>query len=181
MLQLRGSSLSDSTSLFHLSQFLAAAAFGSGILAFQFRERRIILFMWCLAAFMNALHFICLGRFGPAAILLVTATRFLVAISSTEKRLMYLFMTLSLLSFLLTNTHAVGYLALTANLLGTFGTFQPKDAIIRIIFLATSTLWGIHNWISGSPVATLMELTFLLSNGIGLWRFYQGQRIQQFP
>ena len=39
--------------------------------------------------------------------------------------------------------------------------------------MVCAVTWMIHNYIAGSPVAVLMETTFLVSNVIGYWRIYR--------
>ena len=39
--------------------------------------------------------------------------------------------------------------------------------------MACAVTWMVHNFIAGSPVAVLMEITFLISNLIGYRRIYR--------
>ena len=53
----------------------------------------------------------------------------------------------------------------------TIGSFQPKSRHVRIMFMFAAATWMTHNIIVWTPVAALMELTFLVSNLIGYWRY----------
>jgi hypothetical protein len=90
------------------------------------------------------------------------------------------FMVLAVAGFLATFTRPVGFLALTATLLGTWASFQPNDRTVRATLAVCASLWVVHNAIIGSPVATVMELAFLASNAIG-WRRFHGRAKMDAP
>jgi hypothetical protein len=159
-------------SAFVLSQILAGIAFALGVVSFQFRERRSVLLCLFFLTLFNSFHFLLLGRPGPAVLLILIGLRFLTAILSTNRAWMYLFLVASLGAFLVTFTSPLNLLALTAVLLGTYGSFQPDGRIMRIILMLGNALWLLHNLLASTPVATLMEASFLISNLLGYWRFY---------
>jgi hypothetical protein len=160
-------------SLFILSQILAGATLLTGMAAFQFRERKHILRGWCVAALFAAAHFYALGSNEACILIVITATRFLVASFTTDSRLMYLFLALSVGGFALTYESPVSLLALTATLIGTIGSFHGSDKVVRYTMMATELLWATHNLIIWSPVAVAMEGLFFSSNLIGLLRHRQ--------
>jgi hypothetical protein len=157
---------------FLISQILAGAAFVLGMASFQFKPRKHILWCWFVSAFFNALHFLVLGQITAGVLILITSTRFLTASFTTDRRLMYFFMVALLVGFLITFKSTLSLLAIGAALLGTWGAFQSDDRRIRITLVVCSASWIVHNTLVGSPVATLMETAFLLSNLVGWWRFY---------
>ena len=83
---------------------------------------------------------------------------------------MYLFLALALVGFAFTYQSPVSLLALTATLIGTYGSFHGSEKAVRYTMMATEVLWAIHNIIIWSPVAILMEVLFFSSNLIGLLR-----------
>ena len=166
-------------STFVLSQILAGIAFALGVVSFQFKERRSVLLCLFFLTLFNSSHFFLLGRPGPAVLLILIGLRFLTAILSTNRALMYLFLFLSLGAFLLTFTSPLNLLALIAVLLGTYGSFQPDGRTMRIILMLGNALWLIHNLLASTPVATLMEASFLVSNLLGYRRFYHPRRPTQ--
>jgi hypothetical protein len=163
---------------FAVSQVLAGVAFALGMASFQFKPRKHILWCWFASAFFNALHFLVLGQITAAVLIFTTSVRFLTASFTTDRRLMYFFMTVLLAGFLITFKTPVSLLAIGAALLGTWGAFQSDDRRIRIALVVCSASWIFHNTLVGSPVAALMETAFMLSNLVGWWRFYSfsGQR-----
>jgi hypothetical protein len=161
-------------STFLLSQLLAALAFAAGLAAFQFRARPAILRSWSLCAALNGAHFLLLGVPGAATLAGMISVRFLIASYTSDRRVMVFFMILAVVGFVATFTRPVGYLALASTLLGTWASFQPNDRTVRATLAVCASLWVVHNAIVGSPVATVMELSFLASNAIG-WRRFHGR------
>ena len=160
-------------STFLASQLLATCAFAAGLAAYQGRSRRQILRRWSLAAGLNAMHFALLGVPGATALTAITSVRFLVASYAADRRVMAAFMVLATAGFLATYTHAFGFLALAATLLGTWASFQPRATTVRVALAVCASLWLGHNVLAGSPVGALMEVAFLASNGLGWWRTRQ--------
>lgn len=158
---------------FVLSQCIAALSFLLGILSFQFKDRRDVLYCWFFADAINAMHFYLLGRYEVMALLLVSASRFLTAAYTRDRRAMYFFFALTVFAFSFTYEHPVSILVLISGFLGIYGTFHRADLSIRYALLGCGTLWITHNAIVGSPVAVVMESAYLVSNLIGLWRFYR--------
>jgi len=155
---------------FVISQLLAGATLVIGMAAFQFRERKYILRGWCLAAFCAAAHFYALGSNEACILVAITAIRFLTASFTTDSRLMYFFLALAIGGFLYSYSSPVSFLALTATLIGTVGSFRGSDKAVRYSMMATELIWAVHNIIVWSPVAIGMEVLFFSSNLLGLMR-----------
>jgi hypothetical protein len=155
---------------FLISQLLAAATLITGMAAFQLRDRKHILRGWSLAASFAAVHFFVLGSNEAGILIVITATRFIVSSFTTDKRLIYLFMALSIAGFAWTYDTPVSWLAFGATMIGTWGSFHGSAKAVRITMMVTEVLWGIHNFIIWSPVAVTMEVLFFASNLIGLLR-----------
>jgi hypothetical protein len=155
---------------FVLSQILAGLTLLTGMAAFQFRERVMILRGWALAATFAAIHFYLLGSNEACLVVGVTALRFVVSSFTTDSRLMWLFLALSVGGFWLTYENPVSLLALIATVIGTVGAFHGSEKAVRYSMMMTETLWAIHNIIIWSPVAILMEVAFFTSNLVGLLR-----------
>ena len=157
---------------FLLSQILAAGAFAVGIGSFQFKAKHSVflcLFSFCI---LNGSHFLLLNRPGPAALLFAIGVRYITAIFTTDRRVMYLFITLNIGVFLAAYENGLGVLALIASILGSIASFQSTDRMVRLVMMAVTMLWIIHNTLARTPVAALMEAAFLGSNAISYWRFY---------
>ncbi len=158
---------------FLISQMLAAVAFSCGVISFQLKKRRSVLLWLCGSALSNAAHFFVLGRAGAGTLYVVMGVRVFTAAFTTDRRLMYLFMGLILAGFAVSYERPLDILALFGSLLATYGNFQATDRKVRLYYMACAVTWMVHNFIAGSPVAVLMEITFLVSNLIGYRRIYR--------
>lgn len=158
---------------FLLSQVLAAVAFAAGSVSFQCKKRRNVMFWLCASALSNASHFFALGRVGAGTLYVVMGIRVFAAAFTTYRPLMYVFFGLILAGYSLSYERPLDILALFAAMLATYGNFQASDRKVRLYYMACAVTWMIHNFISGSPVAVLMEITFLVSNLIGYLRIYR--------
>ena len=159
-------------SAFLISQILAALAFVFGVVSFQFKTRQAVLRCIFFCAVFNACHFLVLERHGVATLIFITSLRVLVAAFWPSRRWMLVFIVLAFVSFAFTYEDAVSLLGLAATLLGTVGIFKENDREIRLYMMSVSAFWIIHNFLVGSPVAVLMEASFLLSNFLAWKRYY---------
>ena len=155
---------------FIASQILAGLTLLTGMAAFQFRDRKIILRGWFLAAVFAAAHFYLLGSIEACLLVSVTAMRMLVSSFSTDSKLMWLFLLLAVGGFVVTYESPISFLALFATIIGTIGSFHGSEKAVRYSMMATEILWAIHNIIIWTPVAIAMEILFFTSNLIGLLR-----------
>ena len=177
------------TADFFLSQALAAVAWVFGMISFQCKSRRYILLCMSACSTANSCHFFVLREPCAATLFLLLGVRSLVAAFSVNRKLMYLFLGLTPVAFVLSLTvdslqaaellphkNPLGFLALFATLLSTCGAFQKTDQRIRLIFMMCAITWVVHNVLVKTPVAVLMEASFLASNLAGYWRFYRGKK-----
>ena len=162
----------DLQSAFVFSQGLAFLAFLCGVFSFRLKERRYVLMCWVVSAFLSGLHFLLLDRTNAAALALLTSTRFFLAIFTTAKLLMYLYMIILVIIFATTYTSPINLIAVTASLIGTFGSFKKNDKDVRRYLMVAAFCWALHNALIKSPVGALMELIFLISNIVNYYKFY---------
>lgn len=104
--------------------------------------------------------------------MILTGTRYVIAMYSQRRELIALFAMAAVATFILTFQGPLSFLALIGALLGTVGSFQKSDRIMRLCFICGNTVWMIHNVFARSPVGTIMEASFLTSNVLGYLRFY---------
>ena len=157
---------------FLLSQLIAVIAFGCGAVSFQLKTRRSILLWLSGSAIVNACHFFILGRAAPGILYLTMGARSLSAAFSVNRKIMYLFLGLILVGFFFSYKSPIGFLGLFATLFATYGSFQTSDRRLRVIMMLSNVSWMVHNIVVGTPVAAVMEGTFLVSNVIGYWRYH---------
>lgn len=163
-------------SAFLLSQIFALVAFLFGVTSYQFKDRRRILICWTFMSAFISVHYFFLDRPGPGVVSFVSGIRHVIAMVSTDRRLMNLFLILTCGSFFWVYQTPLSFLALFASVFGTCASFQTTDRSMRILQMVCTAGWGIHNALAGTPVATLMEACFLTSNTFGYWRHYGQKR-----
>ncbi|MDP6447185.1 MAG: YgjV family protein [Pirellulaceae bacterium] len=161
---------------FLLSQALAASAFLLGLLAVQFKGRRTILLCLFLCTLLNSAHFFVLARPGAAALLIITAVRYLTAAATTRRPIMFVFLVITIAAALVTFRSPLSLIALAAVVLGTIGSFQESNRAMRLFLMAGNTGWLLHNILSLTPVGVIMEASFLASNVIGYCRHCRSDR-----
>jgi hypothetical protein len=165
---------------FALSQLLAAIGAVFGIVSFQLRERRSVLLCLTTLSCFNASHFLVLGRTTPAILLLLAATQFITALVSRHWWFAAFYLVAAAVAIGLSYQGLPSWLAFAAFCCGTYGSFQHSDRVLRQCFCAGNICWIVHNVIVGSPVAILIELSFLTSNLVGYWRLY-GRSTSRVP
>lgn len=54
----------------------------------------------------------------------------------------------------------------------TIAAFKKNDKQLRELMIVGTSFWLIHNYLSGSPIAVLMEIIFISINIAGYYRYY---------
>ena len=85
---------------------------------------------------------------------------------------MYVFFGLILVGFSCSYESPLGFLGLFATLPATYGSFQKTEQRVRVFHMLSNASWMVHNILVMTPVAAVMEATFLTSNVLGYWRFH---------
>lgn len=164
---------------FLISQILAAFALLLDLGSFQFKERRSILTCLFISCCLHGAHFLLLERHTPAVLCFVAACRIVVAYYSTDKRFIYLFLSLVTLTAIFTYDGFLTILAVLGSGISTIATFQAKDKKLRQIKAIATIFWIIHNSLVPTPMGVVIEAAFLMSNLFGYYRFY-GNRGPKF-
>jgi len=158
--------------MFILSQCLVAIATLLDLASFQFKQRQVILACLFSSVLLTSVHFVLLDNFSAASLMLIAALRYGYCIFARKSWVMIAFMLLSISAVLFTWQSWVSFIALSATLLQTYASFQGKDFTLRILMIVGTIGWIAHNALVFSPLAVVMETVFLVSNLVGLWRFY---------
>ncbi len=158
--------------MFILSQCLVAIATLLDLASFQFKQRQVILACLFSSVLLTSVHFMLLENFSAASLMLIAALRYGYCIFARKSWVMIAFMLLSIGAVVFTWQSWVSFIALSATLLQTYASFQGKDFTLRILMIVGTIGWIVHNILVFSPLAVLMETVFLISNLVGLWRFY---------
>ncbi|CAM4155322.1 YgjV family protein [Pseudoalteromonas ostreae] len=158
--------------MFLVSQCLVVIATFLDLASFQFKSRKLILLCLFSSVLLTAAHFFLLDKISAGLLMLIAAVRYFYCIFNRSQWAMLGFMLLSTVAVILSWQDWLSGLALLATLIQTFASFQSRDVLLRLFMVFGTALWISHNILVGSPMAVLMECLFLLSNLVGLWRFY---------
>lgn len=157
-----------------LAQALGWIAFAAGVGCFLQRDdRRFKLWMAAECAAYVA-HFALLGR--PTAVA-STAVSLARALASLRTRSPWAAAGFVALSLGLGAWLADGWLSLlpiASSCLGTLALFLLQGLRMRLVMLAGTLLWVVHNALVGSWGGTALELVVAAVNGVTIWRLWRG-------
>ncbi len=159
-------------SYFVLSQILIGIAIIFDILSFQFKERNKIVACLLVSCILIAIHFMLLGHWTAVCLGLLAAARFATSLFSTSKKVMGVFVCATILLSILSYEGLLSILACSGGCFGTVASFCKEDKQLRQLMLVGTSLWIVHNFLAGSPMAVLMEAIFIGSNLVGYFRYY---------
>lgn len=159
-------------SLFIFSQVLVSIAIIFDIASFQFKKRHHVVSCLSIAGLLICIHFILLSQWTAAGLMACATIRYFTSIFTTSRRAMWIFLLINLAITAVTYSGLHSILSLLGATIQTVAAFQKNDKTLRLMMIAGTTCWMIHNIIIGSPAAIIMELLFLLSNVIAYHRFY---------
>jgi hypothetical protein len=157
---------------FVISQILVGIAICFDILSFQFKERTKIVACLLVSCTLISIHFMLLDHWTAACLGILAAIRFTASLFSTSKKVMggFVFATIVVAAF--SYEGLLSLLACSGGCFGTVASFCKEDKQLRQLMLVGTSLWIIHNYLAGSPVAVLMEAIFISSNLVGYFRYY---------
>ena len=137
----------------------------------QFKKReRLVLFL-AIACFLTSWHFFLLNQETAGYMFGLAAIRHLVSLKWRSWKVGSFFITLSVISSILSYVSYVSILSCLGNLLMSLGSFAKKDKNLRVLLMSGSFVWLIHNIIVFTPLGILLEILFLISSLISLYRF----------
>lgn len=157
---------------FIISQILVGIAICFDLISFQFKNRKYILICFISASVLISIHFILLEKWTAASLMALAVIRFTVSFFTTSLKIRNIFIALSILVSILTFQGYLSIISCLAAIFGTLGSFHKEDQQLRQLMIIASSLWILHNALSLSPLAVVMEFLFLGSNLIGYYRFY---------
>lgn len=159
-------------SAFALSQILIAIAILFDLASFQFKDRRKIVGCLCFSGVLISSHFVLLAQWTAAGLMAIATIRYFLSAFTTSKNIMYGFILSAILVTFFTFSGAVSLLGLAGTIFQTTASFNGNDKKLRQLMMIGTSLWLLHNYLVGSPMAVLMEVVFISSNLVGYYRFY---------
>ncbi|MDR2227799.1 MAG: YgjV family protein [Providencia sp.] len=158
-------------SLYYIGQCIGILAFFIGLTVFIQRDDkklkyRLIIYTSCIA-----LHYFLLGAIPAGISASLNSFRTFVSIYFRKKIFMYIFIFLAI-SFALPNIkNWMELLPVSGTIISTIAFFTTTKLKLRIIMWLSTSCWVVYNFWLGSIGGTLIELSFLIINGISIYRF----------
>jgi hypothetical protein len=160
-----------------IAQAVGLLAFGVGITAFWQRDDQR--FRMQLTAFSGIIcaHFFLMGAPAAGLSAALSGVRTLVSTRTRNLAVMLGFMLVVWLVGLPKVSEPMQLLALIGTTLGTFGLFRLQGVPLRLCMLTGTLCWLAHNIWLGSIGGSLIEVSFLVVNGITMVRLLRGKAL----
>ena len=156
---------------YYLGQGIGLFAFLIGLTIFiQRDDKKLKIRLIIYTAFMG-LHFFLLGATPAGISASLNAVRTLVSIYFRKSVIMYIFITLTLTLTLPNIHHSMEYLPVVATIMSTVAFFKFSQLKLRITMWLSTVCWVAYNFWIGTLGGMLIESSFLLINGIAIYRF----------
>ena len=165
------------TNYFLYSQILVFIALIFDSLSFQFKERKFTLICFAVSSALVSTHYFLLGRMTAGIIVFFSIIRFTTTYFTTNKKWMYLFLSINILALVWTYQSMYDLIIFLGICLNTLAVFQEQNKLMRKIMMVGTSCIIIYNIIIFTPMAILLESVFLTSNIVGYYRHY-GQPVK---
>ncbi|CAM3438767.1 YgjV family protein [Parendozoicomonas haliclonae] len=160
-----------------IAQLIGIAAFFVGIYGFLQKDDirfRVLMALYC---FVMAVHFFLLGTQGTAVNVAINGIRNLVSIKSKSKWMMLAFIGLILMMAVPNIEQWYEIPPVIGSLLTSWALFSITGVPLRLILLSSSCCWLLHNVLAGSIGGSLIEASFVVSNGISIYRMIKESQV----
>ncbi|NQV13686.1 MAG: YgjV family protein [Parcubacteria group bacterium] len=160
------------TPAFIASQVLVFFALGFDFLSMQYKKRKYTLLCLLASASLISVHYFLLSKVVAGIIILVSVARYMVCYRTINKKFLYLFLGINTVIFIITYAEVYDIVIYLALLFSTIGVFQKDNQLLRKLIMLGTSLLVVYNLFIFSPMAVLVEGSFLVSNFIGYYRHY---------
>ena len=167
------------------AQIIGIVFIAISLIAYQLKQRKHIVMMFCIMNFIGFIHYIMLGGALSAAFIFVVAfaqsaasyiTASLDKKPSTLQKIVFTF--LYIIAGVFTYQSYVDVLSITASFMCMFSMLQTDEQKIRIFSLINASCWIVYNILVGSISVIAQVLTFL-SILIALFRYEKLRKIKK--
>lgn len=161
----------DEHSLYYLGQGLGILAFFIGLTVFiQRDDKQLKLRLVIYTAFIGV-HFFLLGAMPAGISASLNSVRTLVSIYFRKQIFMYIFIVLTLVLTIPNISHGIELLPVFGTIISTVAFFKATKLKLRIIMWISTACWVTYNIWLGTIGGALIETSFLIINGISIYRF----------
>jgi hypothetical protein len=165
------------TTFFIISQVLVFIAMIFDFLSLQFKKRQHIFLNLIVSASLISVHYFLLNKVAAGVIIFFSVIRFITCYFTTNKKFLYGFIALNTISLFFTYMEVFDLIIYFGLLFIIVGNFQEDTKRMRqLMMIGTSTLI-VYNFIIFSPMAVVVEASFLISNIIGYYRHHIRRKV----
>lgn len=164
------------------AQVLGVVFIVASLVAYQLKERKRILLMFCVMNLIGFIHYLMLGGALSAAFIFIvgfaqSVTSYITAASNKKPSLLQkiVFTLLYVIAGFITYKSYVDILAIMASFMCMFSMLQTDEQKIRIFSLMNAGCWIVYNTLVGSVSVIAQVLTFI-SILISLFRYGKMQK-----
>lgn len=160
------------TPAFILSQVAIFIAMGFDFLSLQFQKREHTFLCLIISAGLISAHYFLLNKIAAGFIVSISVLRFITCYFTTNKKFLFLFVTLNTIVLLFTFKEVYDLIIYFGIVVIIIGNFQKDNKLMRkLMMIGTSTIL-FYNAIIFSPMGIISEGSFLFSNLLGYYRHY---------
>ena len=145
---------------------------GFDFLSLQFKKREYTYLCLIVSASLISTHYFLLGRVAAGGIAFLAILRFITCYFTTEKKYMFIFIALNTFSLFFTYKEGFDSIIYVGSIIFIIGNFQENNKLMRKLMMAGTSLMFLYNIIILSPMGSVVEGSFLISNFIGYYRHY---------
>lgn len=161
---------------FIVSQIIMFVAMGFDFLSLQFKKRQSTYLCLVISASLISAHYFLLNKIAAGVIVIISVLRFITCYFTTNKKFMALFIVLNTISLFFTYREPYDLIIFMGVNIFIMGNFLKDNQLMRKQMMIGTSILVIYNLIIFSPMGTIAEGSFLLSNIIGYYRHYIKKR-----
>jgi len=161
----------NEVNLYYIGQGIGILAFLIGLTVFIQRDDKKLKFRLVIYTAFMGLHFFLLGATPAGISASLNSVRTLVSIYFRKPVIMYIFIALTLTLTLPNIHHWMEFLPVVGTVMSTVAFFKFTQLKLRITMWLSTVCWVIYNCWIGTLGGMLIEASFLIINGIAIYRF----------
>lgn len=157
---------------FIISQIAMVIAMGFDFLSLQYKKREYTFLCLIISASLISTHYFLLNKIAAGVIVFFSVLRFVTCYFTTNKKFLLIFIGLNSISLFFTYVEIYDLVFYGGLIIFMIGNFQENNKLMRKLMMVGTSIILLYNVIIFSPMGTIAEGTFLISNFIGYYRHY---------
>ncbi|MFA0543274.1 YgjV family protein [Vibrio sp. 10N.222.52.B7] len=156
-----------------ITQGVGGLAFCIGVMAFWQKDDMRFRYQMMIFCFVMSIHFILMGAIVAAIGVIINAIRSYVSIKTQSRKVMWFFIGLMWCMTLPNMNHFFEFITVVGSSVATWALFSRQGIALRSLILFNSFCWASHNIWIGSIAGSFVEITFIVTNMVTIYRLHQ--------